>query len=128
MQTNTTTVEPKREVFTTDFGNGRYSNAMKELFQDSQRLLGIDAPQAAKLAQSFGADLGRYNATAKIAFGKVSKDGKMTLRESCTIKGVTVTYAISLAKLCVIFQEAYAYGADSFKVTLEKNFIDWLNK
>ena len=117
--------QEKREV---TFGDGRYSKVMKELFGDSKRLLGLDDQQAEKLARSYGAELGRYNARAEIKYGKVNKDGKMTLRESCTIKGVTVTYSIALAKTCVLLQETFAYGVKTHKVTLDANFIEWLNK
>ena len=110
------------------FGDGRYSSAMKELFQDSQRLLGLSTEQAEKLARSFGAELGRHNAIAKISYGKATKDGKMTLRESCTIKGVTVTYAIALAKLCVITQEMLSFGVKECDIILRDDFVEWLNK
>lgn len=113
------------------FGDGRYSNAMKELFQDSQRLLQINATQAEKLARSFGAELGKQNVNAKITFGRYStKNNQITLKESATYKGLVVTFSISMAKLCVLLQESIAFGFDheKSKVELRSTWVEWLNK
>src|SRR5947207_12410364 len=97
---------PAPKPVTVSFGDGRYSSVMRELDGDAQRLLGLSKSHAEKLARAFGAELGRYNAYVKIGFGKATKDGKMTLRESASIKGVTVTHAIALAKACVLLQDS----------------------
>ena len=133
LQTDTK-VEPKPEEQSQpviDFGDGRYSNAMRELFSDSKSLLKITDKQAEKLASSFGAELGKFNVGAKITYGRYSaKSNQITLKESATFKGLTVTFAISLAKLCVLLQDATIFGLDPEKsvVELKKNWIDWLNK
>ncbi len=122
-----TTVEPQVKKVT--FGDGRYSPAMKELFQDSQRLLGLSETHAERLARAYGAELGRINAVPKISFGRLTKDRKLTLKESSSIKGLTLTYAISIAKLCVILQEGFTYGVESYgDVELQDNWMTWLNK
>lgn len=113
------------------FGDGRYSSAMKELFQDSQRLLQINEKQAEKLARSFGAELGKYNAVAKISYGRYSvKSNQITLKESVTFKGLIVTFPVSMARLCVLLQDATQFGYDSekTKLQLKKEWIEWLNK
>ncbi len=112
------------------FGDGKYSKAMKELFQDSQRLLQLSDNHAEKLARAFGAELGRYNLHSKITFGKYSSKGNsITLKESATLKGLVVTYPIALAKLCITLQEATQFGYDSkTQVVLSTNFVEWLNK
>jgi len=128
-QETITQVEPKTMPKPIEFGDGRYSQVMKELFQDSQRLLGLSQDHAEKLAKSFGADLGRYAPKIEIKYGRVTKDGKMTLREASIIKGLTVTYPIALARATVLLQEATGFGVNSFKtVTLDKQFSEWLDK
>lgn len=111
-----------------EFGQGRYSAAMSELYADSGRLLSLSHGQAVKLAKSFGADLGRQQAVSKIGFGKATKDGKITLKESATMKGVTVTFAISLAKACVLLQEARNYGVTNAEVEIREDMLAWLNE
>jgi 16S rRNA C1402 N4-methylase RsmH len=113
------------------FGDGRYSQAMKELFQDSKRLLALTDKQAEKLARSFGAELGKHNAIAKISYGRYSvKSNQITLKESVTFKGLIVTFAISLARLCVCLQESIQFGFDheKSKIELRAEWIEWLNK
>lgn len=112
-----------------EFGDGRYSKVMTELFRDSQRLLCLTEQQADKLARSFGAELGRLASDVQFKWGKVNKDNKCTLREVVTMKGITMTHALSLGRACVILQEATGFGVSSFEViTLDKQYQEWLNK
>lgn len=123
---NEINVEPQEKKIS--FGDGRYSSAMKELYQDSQRLLKITPKQAERLARSYGAELGRFNATPKISFGRLTKDYKITLKESSLIKGVSLTYAIALARLCVTLQECFTFGIEEFvEISLKENHLKWLN-
>src|SRR6185503_19765249 len=113
------------------FGDGRYSNTMKELFKDSKRLLDLTDKQAEKLARAFGAELGKDNAHAKISYGRYSaKSNQITLKESVTFKGLIVTYAISIARLCVLLQDSIQFGFEHEKSTIElrKEWVEWLNK
>lgn len=112
-----------------DFGNGRYSTAMKELYQDSQRLLGLSPEHAKKLAEVFGSDLGRYAPKIEFKFGRKSKDGKITIRELSKMKDLTITNSISLMRAVQLLQEATGWGVNSYKgVTLDAQFIEWLKK
>lgn len=116
---------------TITFGDGRYSNAMKELFKDSKRLLQLTDKQAEKLARSFGAELGKQNVNAKITYGRYSAKGnQITLKESATYKGLVVTFAISLGRLCVLLQDSIPFGYDSekSKIELRDTWIEWLSK
>jgi len=113
------------------FGDGRYSQAMKELFKDSKRLLALTDKQAEKLARSFGAELGKHNAVATISYGRYSvKNNQITLKESVTFKGLIVTFPISIARLCVILQDSIQFGFDheKSKIELREAWIEWLNK
>lgn len=121
--------EPKEQVELGEFGSGRYSTAARELFADSQRLLGITDEQADKLARSFSSELGRMNMQSEIQISKVNKDSKVTLKEVAKIKGITLTHAICLAKLVNMLQEAKSYGIKKYvEIELEDNLIEWLNK
>jgi hypothetical protein len=123
---NTTSANPKAEV---TFGTGRYSNVARELYNDSQRLLKIAPEQAERLAKTYASELGRLNAkVGSVSIGKPNKDMQCTLRESTQIKGVTMTYALTLAKLCVVLQDAKKYGIEAYNnISLRKDVIEWLD-
>ena len=113
-----------------DFGNGRYSNIARELFRDSQILLGITPKQAERLARCYTADLGRHlaNQPVKVELGRITKDARITLKESATMKGVTCTYPITLAKLVVSLQDAKKLGVAKYdKITLTENAVKFLD-
>ena len=136
MQTNTET--PTQEVHAqvkVDFGDGRYSKVMTELYGDAQRLLGLSSKQAEKAARQYGVDLGRYFASAQVeginvGNAKKSKnwDGQVTLKEAVTkVKG-HLTHALCVAKLCAMLQDAKTYGITSYpEVELSQALQDWLN-
>ena len=122
-----TTLPTVQKPVIRDFGDGRYSPAMRELYRDSQILLGLKEEQAFLVARTYGADLGRYSPALQIKFGKLNKDAKLTLKETATVKGVTLTHAISIAKLCVLVHEAKVYGLVSIgEVKLTKDISDWI--
>ncbi len=132
MQT-TTTETPTTKLG--QFGNGRYSAAMGELFKDSQRYLGITETQADRLAKSFGAEYGRVmqNSEAKVKLGKVNKNGAITLGES--VKGVktVMTHAIAIAKIVATINECIPYGVDTSNVSIgmkqgEGTSWEWLTE
>ena len=121
--------EAKAKAARVTFGDGRYSNAMGELYKDSQRLLTLTPKQAEKLARSYGSELGRLNMTNKIQFGRVTKNQQVTIREVASIKGVTMTHALNLAKACVILQDALSFGIESIvEVKIKANVLEWLNE
>lgn len=134
METADTQVMETPAIVTNDpskmFGTGRYSNVAKELFADSKRLLGLTPEQAERLAKAYVADLGRINAkVSEVGISKPNKDMHVTLRETSKTKGVVLTNAITLAKLCVMLQEAKVFGVEQYnKITLRPELIEWLNK
>ena len=95
------------------FGNGRYSAVMEELYKDTQRLFGIAAPVAEKIARQFGSDFGAAmaNQPVSIKYGKkLSDDGKLTLAESCRAKGITATNSIMIGRACAWANECRQFG------------------
>lgn len=59
-----------------DFGNGHFSNIMKNTYTDLQNLFGYSPKVAEKLARQLGSDLGAVHRTLdfKVTFGKPNKD------------------------------------------------------
>jgi hypothetical protein len=106
-----------------NFGNGRYSSVMAELYRDTQRLLGFSKEQAHITAARLGVDLGRLSSgEAKVSFGKsVTKDGFRTIKEVCSVK-MPESWAISIAVVC--------NGLDTLRkqglVTIENSIADTL--
>ncbi len=84
-----------------DFGSGRYSSVMAEAYSDALRLTGMDKATAEKFARDLGSDLGRALAKSPVSvgYGKANKDGKMTLKEASSVKGIYATRPITLARL-----------------------------
>ena len=139
MPTETSKVEPQQEQQQPpaaekpkiSFGDGRYSSVMKELFKDSQTMLGLSEKHAERLARAFGAEMGRYNAAPKISFGRYSnKTNQITLKEASTLKGLVVTYPISMARLCLLLRDAIPFGYDheETEVILRSEWMAWLNR
>lgn len=103
-----TTVAPAPEVSTkpvkVDFGTGLLPSLAMELYRDLQSQLQIPAEKAEKIARSFMADYGRIlanDADVKYKVGKANDNGECTLALAAkSIKKVTVTKPLSLARLC----------------------------
>ncbi len=67
--------------------------------------------------------------TNKISFGRVTKNQQVTIREVASIKGVTMTHALNLAKACVILQDALSFGVEKIlDVKIKDNVLEWLNE
>ena len=119
---------------TPDFGKGFYSPVMKELYEDSIRLLGLSAPQAERLAWSLGADLGKHNQsvsqTGGVKIGNKNKNGdSYTVKTLCdAIKKCPAYSSTDLLKLCAMLQDCRRYGMDDAVVKLNEATYDWLNK
>ena len=123
---STTATIPEQK--TVSFGDGRYSSVMRELYQDSQRLLQLSPEQAEKLARNFGVELGRLQMQNKVQFGRVTKNQQVTIREIASIKGVTMTHTLNLAKACVILQDSLNFGLKTIvEVEIMDNVLEWLN-
>ena len=79
-----------------NFGNGRYSALMTEIFKNVQTVFKIEPAHAEKVARQVGSDFGAatQNAVVSASLGKVNKDGKLTLAEASKVKGVTLTNSL----------------------------------
>ncbi len=105
-----------------EFGKGRYSRVMGELYKDLQRYCNLSPAAAHKLSEAFGSDFGRAMANAEVSarIGRVTKDGTLNLAEA--VKGVkaTATYSLSAAKLCFMAAEMAKAGAKEISFDLPK--------
>lgn len=99
--TNTEKTETSAKTVLGNFGNGRYSPVMGELYKDCQRLLGFSKQQAHVTAARLGIDLGRMSSVqAKVSIGqKLSKDGYRTVKEVASLK-MPDSWAMSAAVIC----------------------------
>lgn len=118
------TVETPAVIDTTkevSFGEGRYSPVMKELHHDLQSIFRLPSEQAEKIARQYGSDFGAAlkSAPVKVSVGKtVNSDGKITLGESCKVKGITVTNSIMVAR-------AVDYANGAMKYGIARNSTTW---
>lgn len=89
----------KHKVHIGNFGNGRYSPAMEEVYKDTQRLFGFNSVQAHVTAAQVGRDAGQLaNQKVKLSYGAaVGKDLKMGLKELTKAVRVSCTWALSIA-------------------------------
>lgn len=127
-----TTVAPAKSG-KPDFGDGRYSAVMREAFADCQRLVSQDATKAEAFARQLGADLGRAMAAipVKVGYGKANKDGRMTLKEAASVKGVTSTNALTLARLISLANDVNATKlarVDSLTLVAGSHVAEWFEK
>lgn len=114
-----------------DFGNGRYSAVMAEAHADCLRLISSDAAKAEKFARQLGADLGRAMSASPVSvkYGKANKDGRMTLKEAASVKGVTVTNAMTLGRLLAMANDINATKlAKVDGLTLSGPVAEWFNE
>lgn len=84
-----------------DFGNGRYTPLMEEIYRDSQGVFGLSEAKAEKLSKQIASDFGAvmssvsFNLSAVKMGSKLSKDGKLTIGEAASkVKNVTITNAL----------------------------------
>lgn len=132
--TNTTPVAPVTIVKTTkgpDFGEGRYSCVMREAYADSLRLVTDDPAKAEAFARQLGQDLGRAMSETPVSvrYGKASKDGKMTLKEAATVKGVTARNSLTLGRLIAMANDINTTKlARVDSLTLTGTLEEWFNE
>jgi hypothetical protein len=93
-----------------DFGNGRYSALMEEVFHDGQTVFNLSSEKSEKLAKAIATELGSIMASQRVdvKLGKANKDGKLTISEACKLKGFTITRPIGALR-------ALHYAADAGK-------------
>lgn len=126
-QATTTTTAPAAKV---EFGEGRYSAVMREAYTDALRLVTDDSAKAEKFARQLGADLGRAMAASpvKVGYGKANKDGRMSLKEAATVKGVVSTQPLALARLITAANDINASKlARVDGLTLAGTLAEWFN-
>jgi len=111
-----------------EFGNGRYSNVMAELFRDSQRLLGFSPEQAHVTATRLGIDIGRLSSgSADVTFGKsVNKDGYRTVKEVCSLK-LPNSWAMSVAVICNGLDNLRKQGLDPVENSVNEQILEFVN-
>jgi hypothetical protein len=111
-----------------EFGHGRYSATMAELFRDSQRLLGFSEAQAHVTASRLGIDLGRLSSgKVDVTLGKsVSKDGQRTLKETCSVKAPN-SWAMSIGYICVALDALRKQGLEPVENTVNNSLMEFVN-
>lgn len=112
------------------FGTGRYSQLMTEAFKDGMRLFKWEPPYAEAYATALGAEYGRVLAgDAAVKFGKLTDDGKVNLRESLSIKGLTITPCLSIALAMVKANELSRLGFMPDGITITNKLAkEWVDK
>ena len=115
-----------------EFGSGRYSIAMKEVYQDGIRIFRFSPEVAEKVARQFGSDFGAYmrDSVVETKIGKsINKDGKLTLAEASKVKGCTATNAILIARAIDYCNNALKFGVSvrETKWTLAQELADWID-
>jgi hypothetical protein len=128
--TNKTTESDKAP----DFGSGRYSNAMAELYDSMVNQFGIDGPKAEKIARQAGSDAGaaQRNSVASFKIGKVTKDGKVSVKDMVeAVKGFTATNPLMIVRAIQWSSDAYKNGVHfsgtEWKLTAElQKYVDEL--
>jgi hypothetical protein len=95
-----------------DFGNGRYSAVMEDVFESCKTLFKCEPAHAAAIARQVGSDLGKYMPPVTgVKFGKLSKDSKVSLKDlTAAVKGVTLTYALHVYRTIRWMDDAFDYG------------------
>ena len=123
-----TTMTPTVKINLGDFGNGRYSPVMKELYQDTQRLLGFSKEQAHVTSARLGIDLGRLSSgSASVTFGKTTnKDGMRTVREVCSLK-MPNSWALSVAVICNGLDGLRKQGLECVENTIANTLLEFVN-
>ena len=137
MSTTTQVTDTKPEVKRIDdFGSGRYSTFMGQVFEGCRSLFDLSNTVSAKIARDAGSDIGsamKHASDAKISLGKVSKSGTITVKDAANVKGVFVTNPIMIARSIQWIDEAgkngISYGNTEWKLipTLQV-YVDDLKK
>lgn len=104
-----------------DFGNGRYSHLMEQVYTQSQTVFKLPKDKAEKLARDISSEIGKVMANVKVdvKLGKVSKDGKLTISEAAKLKGFTTTNQVMALKALHYAAEAgkngFSWGKTQWK-------------
>ena len=106
-----------------NFGNGRFSPQMEELFDKSQDLLGFTPTQAERFARQAANDAGAVlkNAPAAFKVGTVNaKSNTASISDAAKVKSVTLTYALNIVRALQWIDDAgkngISYGHTKWKL------------
>lgn len=119
-----------KEIKAVNFGNGRLSGIMSDVHENSIRVLNLSKAQAERFARQLGCDLGKIEKmnVSKVKIGAIGKSGNTSLRATLnTLKGVPLTYSLSIAKALEFAIEMRKCGVIDTRVTFRKNIESWLN-
>lgn len=124
------TQDKQQQIVLGAFGNGRYSPAMHELFNDSQRLLGFTPEQAHVTATRLGIDAGQLlNSKVTLAFGRTTnKDGHRTLKEITKAVRVPNSWAMSIGTICAQLDETRKQGLVVNDCTVAPELMKFVNE
>lgn len=113
-----------------DFGKGKYSALMQEVYHDAQIVFNISAQASEKLARQVASDIGASmaNQPVSIKLGKVNDNGQLTISEACKVKGVIMTNAIYALRAIKYADEAgkngFSFGGTKWEPV--KDLADYL--
>lgn len=111
-----------------DFGNGRFSKVMRELYSDCQELLSIKQEHADKIARQFGADCGRIDKAGigSVKIGNLKKE-QITLKATIdTLKGVIPTHSILIAKQIELVKALKVHGVSDVSINWVESIQIWV--
>lgn len=111
-----------------DFGSGRFSPAMKELYKDCQRLLGFSEREAHVTARQLGVDAGQLSkGQVSLKYGKsVNKEGFMTLKEVTESIKIQASPAMNIASVCSQLDGARKIGLVVTECTMSPVIMEWV--
>lgn len=129
-ESNTAVIDSLRQAPAVNFGNGRFSEEMKRIYQECFSRFNIDASIAEKIARACGSDAGQAlaKATAEIKLSAMDKKGNTTIKDASKMKGVEMTPALAVARALQWVADAgkngVSYGHTTWVFTPAIN--DWI--
>lgn len=109
---------------------GRYANEADSMNSFATGILKLSQAHANKLSHSLECDLGRLEAAQnrEVTIGKVSKDGKVNIKEIALLKKTTLTFAIAVFRVQQLAKDCADLGVKFDAGTVGKNLLEWLNE
>lgn len=125
------TTAKTHKVVLGNFGNGRYTPVMEELYADTQRLLGFSKEQAHVTAVRIGVDAGQLQSlkVEGLKYGKtISKDGRRTLKEVVKAGKLVNSWAMSIGHICSSIDELRKQGLEVVELTIHNDLLNFVNE